>query len=83
CWSEAYGYKCCQCKTYPIIYDVEGSWGAENGEWCGIPKNCPGNECPGAIYGYKCCETCDSIFTDFIGKWGAINGEWCSVKSNC
>jgi len=83
CWSEALGYKCCKCETYPYIVDEEGSWGAENGQWCGIPKNCPKKECPGAVYGYKCCEDCEVYATDFIGRWGALNGQWCSIKDSC
>ncbi|ORY15664.1 hypothetical protein LY90DRAFT_436430, partial [Neocallimastix californiae] len=35
CWSETKGYKCCKsCDV--VTVDRFGSWGVENGEWCGI-----------------------------------------------
>ncbi|ORX60895.1 coth-domain-containing protein [Piromyces finnis] len=87
CWSEAFGYKCCTkgCKTIVNVIENGKYWGAENGEWCGIPDNCEfeKDECPGIKYGYECCEKCDVVETDELGQWGAINGEWCSIKKSC
>ncbi|ORX45752.1 L domain-like protein [Piromyces finnis] len=39
CWSLKEGYNCCiGCAVYAIT--DEGSWGVENGKWCGIPSYC-------------------------------------------
>ncbi|ORX86575.1 hypothetical protein BCR32DRAFT_289885 [Anaeromyces robustus] len=42
CWSQKYGYPCCQtCIVYHN--DNEGSWGYEYNGWCGIPTHCNEN----------------------------------------
>jgi len=38
CWSEVLGYPCCSNTCHVILTDESGSWGAEKGEWCGIPS---------------------------------------------
>nr|UOO00982.1 feruloyl esterase [Pecoramyces sp. F1] len=38
CWSEEYGYPCCQETKDVVKTDEAGAWGIENGEWCGISK---------------------------------------------
>ncbi|OUM56270.1 Non-catalytic module family DOC2, partial [Piromyces sp. E2] len=91
CWSEKFGYKCCSkgCDSIVGVFDENGYWGAENGEWCGIPETCEfeKDECPGKKYGYKCCESCDIFLSDETGNWGAVFGEsesvWCSIKNSC
>jgi len=86
CFSEELGYKCCTkgCNAIVNVIDDFGYWGAENGEWCGIEKECfEKDECPGKKFGYECCESCDVFLSDETGEWGAINGEWCSIKSSC
>jgi len=36
CWSLALGYPCCtQCEPAAYV-DADGSWGVENGNWCGL-----------------------------------------------
>jgi len=38
CWSSYYGYPyCTHCKSN--LTDDIGSWGEENGEWCGIDES--------------------------------------------
>jgi len=39
CWSLDIGYKCCTKTCDVITTDEFGSWGAENGEWCGISSS--------------------------------------------
>jgi len=86
CWSEAFGYKCCSkgCDAAVVEIDESGYWGAEKGDWCGIPANCyEKDECPGKKYGYPCCEKCKVFLKDESGAWGAEHGEWCSIKDSC
>jgi len=85
CWSEVLGYKCCSkgCNARIILVDESGYWGAENGEWCGIPKcEFENDECPGKKYGYSCCQKCDVFLTDNDGAWGVENNDWCSIKDS-
>jgi len=39
CWSDSLGYPCCKETTKVYTTDESGSWGVENGQWCGIPKS--------------------------------------------
>jgi len=39
CWSEIYGYKCCQQCGYIYEIDDSGRWGYED-DWCGMPLYC-------------------------------------------
>jgi len=76
CWSKTLGYQCCsRCN---IIYeDNDGSWGFENGKWCGITSSCLSNinkdECFSITLGFSCCSSCNSYFEDEYGKWGVEN----------
>ncbi|ORX61215.1 coth-domain-containing protein [Piromyces finnis] len=85
CWSEALGYKCCSsgCNSIVIFTDENGSWSAENNEWCGIPASCDYSECPGLKLGYKCCKDCVVFSEDDDGLWGIENNYWCSIKPTC
>jgi endoglucanase len=38
CWSLKLGYSCCKESTKVYTTDESGSWGVENGQWCGISK---------------------------------------------
>jgi len=84
CWSEEYGYPCCSsCQV--VTTDKQGSWGAENGQWCGIStKNCQTqyDQCWSTYYGYPCCSHCNVFLTDELGQWGAENGKWCGIDNN-
>jgi len=82
CWSEALGYTCCTRSCSVVAEDKEGLWGAENGEWCGIPWGCQVDydQCWSSYYGYPCCTHCQTILTDDAGSsWGAEHGEWCGI----
>jgi hypothetical protein len=88
CWSTKLNYPCCKsCSTKIDYQDNDGDWGIENGDWCGMPKNCAANnnatQCVGA-QGYPCCKnTCDVLYTDDDGEWG-VEGDWCLIdKSKC
>ncbi|OUM66245.1 Non-catalytic module family DOC2, partial [Piromyces sp. E2] len=86
CWSEPLGYKCCStgCKSVVIYTDENGSWSAENNEWCGVPASCSYyNGCPGLKLGYKCCNNCLIFDSDDSGDWGIENNEWCSIRPTC
>jgi len=86
CWSEPLGYKCCSsgCKSVVIYTDKDGSWSAENNEWCGVPPSCSYyNGCPGSKLGYKCCNSCVVYASDDDGEWGIENGNWCSIRPTC
>jgi len=83
CWSKVLGYSCCSsCQV--VTADESGLWGAENGQWCGIPSNCQTqyDQCWSSYYGYPCCSHCKLFLTDELGQWGAENGEWCGIDKN-
>lgn len=84
CFSVALGYPC--CKENVVVYtDNDGSWGIENGNWCGIGGNSPTEDsCTGASLGYTCCSsTCEVVYTDNDGEWGIENNDWCSIPTSC
>ena len=75
CWSESKGYPCCKgCDV--VTYDRYGSWGIENGQWCGIKKEeCHvGDTCWSSFYGYECCKGCKVKYVDDLGSWGYESG---------
>jgi len=39
CWSIRLGYPCCKGCTV-LETDLDGKWGIENNQWCGIPSSC-------------------------------------------
>jgi len=82
------GYKCCtdpNCKVYYV--DESGSWGAENGEWCGCDGTIDySTSCPKSITdaGYKCCSACSKVlYSDDDGDWSIENNEWCGLSTQC
>ena len=83
CWATKLGYPCCKNIAAVIYTDSDGSWGAENGEWCGIVKN--SSSCWSHQLGYKCCSSqCSQvIYHDNDGDWGAEDGEWCGIINKC
>jgi len=88
CKGELLGYKCCSHCT--SILEEDGiSWGAENGEWCGITDYCieklSQSSCKGEKYGYKCCSVsnCATILEENGILWGVENGEWCGITDEC
>ncbi|OUM60266.1 Non-catalytic module family DOC2, partial [Piromyces sp. E2] len=85
CWSEAIGYKCCSsgCNAVVVYTDNDGSWGVENGQWCGITCNHDNDECPNKKLGYPCCNSCDVYLVENNEKWGVQDGQWCSIKNSC
>ncbi|OUM67070.1 Non-catalytic module family DOC2 [Piromyces sp. E2] len=83
CWSEKLGFKCCSgCNS--VYTDKDGDWGLENGDWCGILKNCSAatTTCTG-YPDYPCCNSCDVAFSDATGDWGVENDTWCGIKTSC
>jgi len=85
CWSESLGYKCCSSCGFVYYIDNDGEWGIANGEWCGMPKNCPSSsdaakKCKGAE-GYPCCAfSCDVVYQDNSGDWSVENNDWCLIN---
>ncbi|KAG4087505.1 Six-hairpin glycosidase-like protein [Neocallimastix lanati (nom. inval.)] len=79
----AYAYEeCSHCK---VILEEDGvKWGAENRDWCVIPKKCDDvvPECFSYPF-YECCQGCEVFEETEEGKWGAENGEWCGIKNSC
>ncbi|ORX59959.1 hypothetical protein BCR36DRAFT_579411 [Piromyces finnis] len=82
----AQGYSCCSSSNCSIIYtDEDGTWGVENGQWCGC-GNEPVHTCSSNFtsQGYSCCSKCSKVYyVDNDGNWGIENGEWCGMPSNC
>ncbi|OUM64905.1 Non-catalytic module family DOC2, partial [Piromyces sp. E2] len=85
CWSEAFGYPCCETSCHIYETDEDGEWGYEDHHWCGIPSTCADNKCWSEKLGYPCCETsCYAYETDANGAWGYENNHWCGIlKENC
>ncbi|KAG4092050.1 hypothetical protein H8356DRAFT_1050431 [Neocallimastix lanati (nom. inval.)] len=80
------GYKCCSSSSCEIIYtDDDGTWGVENGEWCGCGGAAPSCSSGVTSQGYPCCssDNCEVYYTDDSGKWGVENNNWCGITSNC
>lgn len=88
CWAQNQGYQCCNnpSSTKVEFTDASGSWGIQNGQWCGIDYSynqsqssaeCTGN---GA---FPCCNTCQATYTDSEGGWAVENGDWCGIKKSC
>ncbi|OUM57376.1 carbohydrate-binding module family 13 [Piromyces sp. E2] len=81
------GYKCCPNNCVVIYTDNDGTWGVNNGEWCGCNMTKSSNNCPAAItsQGYKCCSdnNCAVYEVDGSGQWGIENNEWCGISSKC
>jgi len=76
-------YPCCVGNTVYYV-DEEGSWGVENGNWCGIKSNAsnaanPSTSCWSKELGYNCCTHCSVVYTDESGKWGVENNNWCGI----
>ncbi|OUM60217.1 Non-catalytic module family DOC2, partial [Piromyces sp. E2] len=77
----AQGYSCCANNCSVVYVDGDGSWGVENGEWCG----CGGGDkihstCSSSVIlqGYQCCSSCSHVYyIDESGAWGVENGDWC------
>jgi len=68
------GYKCCSANCVVYYTDDDGTWGAENGEWCGCGKFCTGAQ------GYPCCKTSTFVYyTDSDGNWSVENDDWCLI----
>jgi len=87
CWSEAYGFPCCQGEIGYIESDEYGDWSVENNKWCGVPKartlkSNAVKSCIGAD-GYPCCsQECTSYFRDESGDWSVENGDWCLIDTS-
>jgi len=82
CWSEMYGYPCCdKCN---VLYVENGEkWGMENGDWCGISEACETkNEYCEKNEDYPCCQYCDVVYVDETGRYG-FEGDWCLLKNEC
>jgi len=86
CFSQKLGYPCCSGNSVAVIYtDLNGDWGVENGDWCGIvdddskeddPKT---DTCFSLALGYPCCKGDEVFYTDGNGNWGIENGNWCGI----
>lgn len=79
CWSEPLGYQCCSIDVDPIFSDIDGIWGSENNQWCGI-INSPSNE--NNCEDNNCCNN-SKIKISYInndGYWGVESGSWCKIN---
>jgi len=78
-------YGCCSLGCKVIYVDKDGSWGEENGQWCG----CGGVSCSPLIQskGYGCCSkyNCKVYWHDEDGKWGIdqVKKVWCGISYGC
>jgi len=81
CWATSLGYSCCKNTNIVVETDASGSWGIENGNWCGIIER----SCWATKLGFKCCTTkCpEVIYVDQDGSWGVENGDWCGITNVC
>jgi len=76
-FANNYGYPGCKNATKIRYSGVEGSWGYENGSWCGI-DTIEEEYCWAVKYGYSCCkETTVIEEVDENGRWGFENGGRC------
>ncbi|ORX85735.1 hypothetical protein BCR32DRAFT_290519 [Anaeromyces robustus] len=85
CWSTEYGYPCCSSPdTKSNSTDSKGTWGFENGDWCGLAKAVvAGDFCWADELGFSCCENDNGkiVIGDNNGLWGKENGNWCGFKN--
>jgi len=78
-------YGCCSLGCEVIYVDKDGSWGEQNGKWCG----CGGVSCSPLIQskGYGCCSkyNCDVYWDDEDGLWGIdqVKKVWCGISNGC
>jgi len=83
CWAKAYGYPCCQNTLEVLVDDDYGTWGHENGNWCGIKSHVKmdnhNNECWSIKYGYPCCNSKKVVTVDEKGSWGYEFGRYCGI----
>ncbi|ORX76941.1 hypothetical protein BCR32DRAFT_329130 [Anaeromyces robustus] len=81
------GYKCCPSGCVVVFTDNDGTWGVNNGEWCGCNTDESLNSCSSSIrsLGYSCCSdnNCTVYATDESGKWGIENDQWCGISNKC
>ncbi|ORY55024.1 coth-domain-containing protein [Neocallimastix californiae] len=85
CWSEAFGYKCCQFSCLVVKEDEQGAWGSENGEWCGIQTDSckkQSEACWSIPLGYTCCQNSQVYEEDEQGAWGYEDDHWCGILKN-
>jgi len=84
------GYQCCSAGCTVYYTDSDGTWGVENGQWCGCGNSNNSSasaSCPSSItsQGYACCSSgnCDVYYTDDSGKWGVEGNQWCGISNSC
>jgi len=84
CWSEKFGYKCCEPGIKVETVSDEGSWGKMDGNWCGIKEYDPNERCWASYLGYSCCldDEGEVKNVDMDGDWGYENGKWCGFKNS-
>jgi len=82
CWSESLGYPCCSSCVGIEYEDNDGQWGIQNGDWCGLSKDCGKSTCQGA-QGYSCCKSTCVVYSDEDNlKWGIENDDWCVIDDS-
>jgi len=69
-------YPCCTGNQAVVYTVLNGKWGIENGDWCGISDP---ESCFSVALGYPCCEGDNVVLTDSSGDWGIENGNWCGI----
>jgi len=79
CWSHKLRYPCCsRLYNIEVLADESGSWGVENGDWCGVVED---EECWANQLGYPCCaqSSTEVQFENSSYQWGMEDGLWCGI----
>jgi len=80
CWSEP-DFPCCKDTTEIVYEDEEGTWGMENGDWCGIVNE--DDFCWSEVMGIPCCASNNTeiVSVNMYGSWGLDEqGYTCGIK---
>eukprot|EP00833_Pecoramyces_ruminatium_P001189 jgi/Orpsp1_1/1175221/evm.model.c7180000053075.1 len=91
CFAIPLGYPCCTTTRSVSQKDSYGTWGIENGSWCGItPASKTGSSnggsssssCFSKSLGFPCCSSKNTkaVYTDSRGTWGVENDNWCGIS---
>jgi len=83
CWSEELGFPCCtNDKTKVKLEDINGKWGKEKGQWCGIKEELD-DSCWASKIGYPCCKKKKGHIykVNSYGSWGIEKNKWCGIVS--
>ncbi|ORX66393.1 hypothetical protein BCR32DRAFT_286326 [Anaeromyces robustus] len=87
CRSALNGYMCCKNTDKVVYRDDFGSWGIENGQWCGFNEKYPCSWYKEK--GYKCCteiyddkELYENLTSRYVTEQAELNNEGIFVEIN-